>query len=96
MDKNLLERLKKSQGKFSESFPDKVMTQIQDLGRNSRIIPLHKYMGIAAAACLVAMILTSYLTYGQLDTDSLLGLGDIDVTDSINPFFEEDLNTIGE
>jgi hypothetical protein len=96
MDKALQEEFKKGRRQFSKSFVDDTMEGIRNLKKEVEVFPLHRYLGAASAACLVAMLLVSYVTHGQLDMDGILGLGDLDISDVSNPFLNEAINTSGE
>ncbi len=76
----LKKTLKNYSPSFGEDFTDKVMNKIFDEETKNRIydlFPAFKKVLIGGLAATIALLLSVYLTDGNLTIDSLLGLSDL-------------------
>ncbi|MBI1307570.1 MAG: hypothetical protein GC181_13290 [Bacteroidetes bacterium] len=92
MDK-LNEELKSLKRDFASGFDDRVISSIQHHGMtrtaNRTVTLWTKRVSTLAAACVVALFLITYFTYGRISKDSLLGIdgySSVDISESYETY----------
>ncbi|MEM7106050.1 MAG: hypothetical protein AAF502_23160 [Bacteroidota bacterium] len=92
-DKNLEKLLLSQKDLPYVSIADDVMSQIGDptsQKRNGILVDMTRWFPKVAAACLLvifAMLLKTYITEGNLDTDALMGISEMTI-DEAYTFYE--------